>query len=86
MPSSIKDQKALIKKQQRLIEQLERENHLLLEKKDYPESIIRSSVDGILAFDKNCNYTLWNPGMERISGVKKSKTLGKSAFNHDEGF
>ncbi|MBI4243220.1 MAG: PAS domain S-box protein [Planctomycetes bacterium] len=43
-------------------------------------SIISSSVDGILAFDKHCCYTIWNPAMERISGLPKEKVIGKNAF------
>ena len=48
--------------------------------KEFSEGIIHSSMDGILAFDRHCRYTVWNPGMERISGVSKEQTLGKCAF------
>ncbi|MFQ5780598.1 MAG: EAL domain-containing protein [Nitrospiria bacterium] len=48
--------------------------------KDFSENLINSSVDGILAFDRECRYTIWNQGMERISGVGKEKVLGKCAF------
>jgi len=48
--------------------------------KEFAENIINSSVDGILAFDHDFRYTIWNPGMERITGVKKSEVLGKCAF------
>ena len=30
------------------------------------ESVLNSSLDGIIAFDRECRYTLWNPAMERI--------------------
>jgi PAS domain S-box-containing protein len=43
--------------------------------------LISSSVDGILAFDPTYCYTVWNPGMERISGIKAADALGKCAFN-----
>jgi PAS domain S-box-containing protein len=43
--------------------------------------LISSSVDGILAFDRTYCYTVWNPGMERISGIKATAALGKYAFN-----
>jgi len=42
--------------------------------------LIHSSVDGILAFDRECRYTVWNPGMERITGVSEVQALGKPAF------
>jgi diguanylate cyclase (GGDEF)-like protein/PAS domain S-box-containing protein len=45
------------------------------------ERIVNSSVDGIFAFDRDCRYTVWNPGMERITGVSEDKALGKGAFD-----
>jgi PAS domain S-box-containing protein len=44
------------------------------------ENVVRSSVDGILAFDLECRYLLWSPGMERIAGVPASRVLGRRAF------
>ncbi|MBI5118346.1 PAS domain S-box protein [Candidatus Poribacteria bacterium] len=49
--------------------------------KEFSEHLINSSVDGILAFDREFRYTVWNPGMERISGVSKEKALGRCAFD-----
>jgi PAS domain S-box-containing protein len=43
------------------------------------ERLINSSVDGILAFDRDCRYTVWNPGMERIFGIGPLHALGKFA-------
>ena len=45
------------------------------------ERLINSSVDGIFAFDRDCFFTVWNPGMERIFGVSAKQALGKHAFN-----
>jgi PAS domain S-box-containing protein len=42
--------------------------------------LLDASVDGILAFDRSCRYTLWNKSMERISGVPREEVLGKNAF------
>jgi PAS domain S-box-containing protein len=44
-------------------------------------TLIDSSVDGILAFDRECRYTVWNPGMETISGVSRAEALGRCAFD-----
>ncbi len=55
-------------------EKLHREKELI-------SNIISSSLDGILAFDCECRYTLWNQGMERITGVKKEDLIGKCAFD-----
>jgi PAS domain S-box-containing protein len=48
--------------------------------KEFYEILINSSVDGILAFDRQCRYILWNPGMERISGLAREEVLGRCAF------
>lgn len=36
--------------------------------------------DGVLAFDRECRYTLWNAVMERISGLPAAEVIGKHAF------
>ena len=48
--------------------------------KEFAEQLIESSVDGILAFDQDCRYTIWNPGMERLTGLSKLDVLGRCAF------
>jgi PAS domain S-box-containing protein len=42
--------------------------------------ILDSSIDGILAFDKEFKITLWNKQMERFSGLRQEFCLGKPAF------
>ncbi|MBN2243645.1 MAG: PAS domain S-box protein [Acidobacteria bacterium] len=44
------------------------------------ERLISSSVDGILAFDDEMFFTVWNPAMERLLGVSARQTLGRHAF------
>lgn len=44
------------------------------------EQVIDGSVDGIVAFDREFRYTLWNPAMARITGVGPGEVLGKVAF------
>jgi PAS domain S-box-containing protein len=48
--------------------------------KEFSERLINSSLDGIFAFNRECRYTVWNPGMERISGLSKANVLGRCAF------
>jgi PAS domain S-box-containing protein len=55
------------------------EESLRLEK-DFSQLIIDSSIDGILTFDRDCRYTTWNSGMERISGITKEQCIGRVAF------
>jgi PAS domain S-box-containing protein len=52
----------------------------LRESEDRFRSLIESSQDGILAYDKDIRYTIWNPAMERISGIKAEQVIGKNAF------
>jgi diguanylate cyclase (GGDEF)-like protein/PAS domain S-box-containing protein len=44
------------------------------------ERLIHCSIDGILAFDRNLLFTVWNPGMERIFGINAEYALGRHAF------
>lgn len=53
----------------------------LRREKEFSSSLIKSSVDGILAYDHECRFTEWNPGMERISGLGKDAVLGQCAFD-----
>jgi PAS domain S-box-containing protein len=55
-----------------------RADETIWREREFSEHLIRSSLDGILAFDRDYRYTIWNPGMERISGVPREKVLGKS--------
>ena len=36
--------------------------------------------DGVLAFDTECRYTVWNCAMERLSGLSRNEVLGRNAF------
>ena len=47
---------------------------------DLVSRIVDSSVDGIIAFDRDCRYTLWNAPMERLTGVSRQKAVGAVAF------
>ena len=44
-------------------------------------SLLDASVDGVLAFDRECRYTAWNRAMERISGFGRREVLGGHAFD-----
>lgn len=50
------------------------------EARDFAENLIHSSLDGILAFDKDLRYTVFNAGMTRISGVKTEDAVGKLTY------
>lgn len=46
--------------------------------KELTEKLIGESEDGILAFDRNFRITLWNAGMEAMTGLTRKKLLGKN--------
>ncbi len=43
--------------------------------------LLDASVDGIMAFDRECRFTAWNRAMECISGLRREDVLGKRAFD-----
>jgi PAS domain S-box-containing protein len=43
--------------------------------------LLDASVEGILAFDRDCRYIFWNQAMERIAGLSRKDVLGKVAFD-----
>jgi PAS domain S-box-containing protein len=48
--------------------------------KQLTESVIESSLDGIAAYDQEARYTIWNPAMERMTGVAKDQVIGKTVY------
>jgi PAS domain S-box-containing protein len=52
----------------------------LQREKEFSERLINSSIDGILAFDREYRCTVWNSGMESMSGKPKDECLGRLAF------
>jgi PAS domain S-box-containing protein len=63
-----------------VFDRLEREADLRRERA-FADRLIRSSPEGIFAFDPEYRLTAWNPGMERIFGVSEGKALGCLAFD-----
>ena len=47
---------------------------------DFLAQLVSNSLDGILAFDRDCCYTVWNPAMEQMTGLSSEQVLGRSAF------
>src|SRR5262249_7799253 len=43
------------------------------------KQLVNRSMDGILPFGPEGRYTVWNPGLERIFGIKEIERLGKQA-------
>src|SRR5690625_3874677 len=45
--------------------------------KEFSESIIRSSIDGIFAFNLEKRVTVWNSGMEEMTGISAKEAYGE---------
>jgi PAS domain S-box-containing protein len=44
------------------------------------ERVIADSPDGVIAFDREYRYTVWNEAMERLSGLPAHNAIGRVAF------
>lgn len=49
----------------------------LLKEMEFYTHIVDMNFIGIAAFDSNCAVVIWNPGMERLTGVPKERIVGK---------
>ncbi len=63
------------------ITQRKRIEEEILRQKEFNQNLINSSIDGLMAFDRECRYTLWNPAMERLTGHSREEVLGQCAFD-----
>ena len=54
----------------------------LAEFNQFTTQIIQSAQEGIIVYDNNMNYKVWNPFMERITGLSASQVLGKHPLEY----
>jgi PAS domain S-box-containing protein len=52
----------------------------LLRQKEFSETLLDNSVDGILAFDLDMRITAWNRVQEDFSGLREEQVLGQGLF------
>ena len=52
----------------------------LRESEQFNRQIIAGARDGIVVYDRQFNYLVWNPRMEAFRGIPASQVLGKNAF------
>ena len=62
------------------ITQWKQANSALRREQEFSRRLVDSSTDGIMAYDLEYCYTLWNPAMERLTGLGRDQVLGKPAF------
>jgi PAS domain S-box-containing protein len=49
--------------------------------KGLADLVVAESPDGVVAFDRECRYTVWNEAMERLLGIRAADAIGRVAFN-----
>jgi len=49
----------------------------LIESNQFNLQIINSALEGIVVYDNNLNYLVWNPFMENLSGIPAKEVIGK---------
>jgi PAS domain S-box-containing protein len=42
--------------------------------------LVEQNPDGVIAFDRDFRYTMWNPVMAQISGFSREQVIGQNAF------
>jgi PAS domain S-box-containing protein len=52
----------------------------IINEKEFSVRLLNSSLDGIIAFDRNYSFTLWNRGMENLTGIPEKEVLNKNVF------
>lgn len=52
----------------------------LRESEHFVRTIISSVGEGIIVYDRDMRYQLWNPFMEQLSGMSADEVLGRPAF------
>jgi len=60
---------------------LRRKGAQLRQQKEFSDTLIRSSVDGIFAIDKDFRVTAWNPAISAMSGLPPEKAIGRIALD-----
>jgi PAS domain S-box-containing protein len=53
----------------------------LMESDQFTREIIHNIQEGIVVYDRNFKYMVWNPFMESVTGFSESETLGKNALD-----
>lgn len=53
----------------------------LKESEQFNREIIHNTKEGVVVYDRNFNYLVWNPFMESLSGISASEARGKNGFD-----
>jgi PAS domain S-box-containing protein len=59
------------------ITELRRTEEALRESSQFNQQVIDNAREGIIVYDRDLRYVVWNPFMEELSGLRAEKLLGK---------
>jgi diguanylate cyclase (GGDEF)-like protein/PAS domain S-box-containing protein len=59
----------------------ERPNEVLKSVYQFTNDVIASAQEGIMVYDEQLRYVLWNPFMEKLTGMKSTDMIGKRAID-----
>ena len=57
---------------------LKQTENALIESNEFSNQIIQSAQEGIIVYDLDLKFKVWNPFMERLTGIPKLEIIGKS--------
>ncbi len=70
---------AMFAVQQRLMNAVQKKAEQAEESRIFSEAIISSAGEGVVVYDRDLNYVVWNQTMERFTGIPAAEVLGKNA-------
>jgi PAS domain S-box-containing protein len=50
------------------------------ERTAFAETIIASAGEGLIVYDRDLRYVVWNPVMEKMTGIPTAQVIGRGAF------
>lgn len=53
----------------------------LREAKTFAEQVVQGAAEGVVVYDRDLRYVVWNPFMERLAGVPADQVIGKHALD-----
>jgi PAS domain S-box-containing protein len=63
------------------ISQRKKAENDLIKSNQFNQEIIANANEGIVVYDKDLKYIVWNPFMEDLTGLTAAQVLGKKALN-----
>ncbi|MBF0483355.1 MAG: PAS domain S-box protein [Candidatus Omnitrophica bacterium] len=65
---------------ERLNYEIKKQTISLIEAQQFSDQIISNAAEGIIVYDRQLKYIVWNFAMERLTGMAAEKVIGKNAL------